>query len=165
MGFIGFTLHLSSLWHSYFVRSWTSNRSILCNPMYVDHLSVDYWLIIYTRFLFIRLTVLTVLCCHRAPAPCRETVQALCRPVCSPLRPPAGCHCAAPSDTWPVAEVQGETLIAAPDLPWIIPAIDSTRKDWQQTGWEQQYFFPVTKHSVCFHSVKWHCATKVYRAG
>lgn len=153
MGFIGFTLHLSSLWHSYFVRSWTSNRSI--SWLLADNLHT----------LFIRLTVLTVLCCHRAPAPCRETVQALCRPVCSPLRPPAGCHCAAPSDTWPVAEVQGETLIAAPDLPWIIPATDSTRKDWQQTGWEQQYFFPVTKHSVCFHSVKWHCATKVYRAG
>ncbi len=83
----------------------------------------------------IRLSVLTVLCCCPAPVLCRETGWVLCRPVCSLLRPPAdfpaGCRCIAPSDTWPEAELRGETLTSAPGLPWTTLATGST---WQRKG-------------------------------
>lgn len=80
--------------------------------------------------LCIRQSVLTVLCCHPAPVPCRETVRVLCRLACSPLLPPAGppvgCRCIAPSETWPEAELRGETLMLVPDLPLTTPATGST---------------------------------------
>lgn len=85
----------------------------------------------------IGLSVLTVSCCRPAPVPCRETVRALCHPVCSPLPPPAdlpaGCRCTALSDTWPEAELRGGTPMLAPDLPWTTPATGSMMEEEERT--------------------------------
>lgn len=89
---------VSSRWFSPFSSSSPSRSSWACFGVSSLRLIWRYCL----------LCVVCVLCCRPAPVPCRETVQVLCYPVCSPLPPPPdlpfGCHCIAPLDTWPEAE-------------------------------------------------------------
>ena len=120
-------------------------RIILCFTVtYPDNLSTDYdngQQMVHVPF--ISLSLLTVLCCLPAPVPCRETVLVLCHPVCSLLLPPAdlpvGCRCISPSDTWPEAELKGETLKSALGLPWTAPATGSKwrRMTVNKRIWEQ----------------------------